>query len=71
MHLKLLISSRILFLAVAIFCFSMLKAQKTNDYNAQWKKIDELVNKGLTKSALTEVDKIYSTAKKDGNDPKL
>ena len=71
MHLKLLISSRILFLAVAIFCFSALKAQKTNDYNTQWKKIEGLVNKGLTKSALTEIDKIYSTAKQDGNDPQI
>ncbi len=45
--------------------------QKT-DYDASWKKIDELVNKkGLPKSALTEVDAVYVKAKKEGNNPQL
>ena len=54
------------------FCFSVLHAQqKAPDYSGQWKKIDELVNKGLTKSALAEVAKIYNAAKKDQNDPQI
>ena len=43
-----------------------------NNYNNEWKKVDDLVSKGLTKSALTEVDKIYNTAKKNSNnDPQI
>ena len=62
-----------------IFCLSFFVAaflivcaqQKTIDYSAQWKKIDDFINKGLTKSALTEVDKIYYSAKKNINDPQI
>ncbi|MEO8569414.1 MAG: alpha-2-macroglobulin, partial [Ginsengibacter sp.] len=72
MNLKYFLPVRILFVVIAIFCFSSLHAQKAkNDYSAQWKKIDDLVNKGLTKSALTEVDKIYASAKKSSNDPQI
>ncbi|MEO6221090.1 MAG: alpha-2-macroglobulin, partial [Ginsengibacter sp.] len=54
------------------FCFLMVNAQKVNDnYTTQWKKIDDLVSKGLTKSALAEVDKIYSLAKKNSNDQQI
>ena len=41
-------------------------------YDSAWKKIDELVNqKGLVKSALEEVDKMYAKAKKEKNNPQL
>ncbi|MGH2563244.1 MAG: hypothetical protein ACRDE5_01945, partial [Ginsengibacter sp.] len=54
------------------FCFSFLHAQqKADDYATQWKKIDSFVDKGLTKSALTEVDKIYNSAKITTNDPQV
>ncbi|MEP7251403.1 MAG: MG2 domain-containing protein, partial [Ginsengibacter sp.] len=50
----------------------MVNAQKTsNNYVTQWKKVDTLVSKGLTKSATTEVDKIYAAAKKTNNDPQI
>ncbi len=54
-----------------LFCFLSINAQKTEDYSTQWKKIDELVGKGLTKSALAEVTKIYNTAKNDKNDAQI
>ncbi|MFT3825055.1 MAG: alpha-2-macroglobulin family protein [Chitinophagaceae bacterium] len=42
------------------------------NYEAAWKKIDSLVNKkGLTQSALTEVNKIYTEAKKSNNQAQL
>ncbi|HET7118805.1 MAG TPA: alpha-2-macroglobulin family protein [Hanamia sp.] len=41
------------------------------DYASQWKKVDDFQKKGLTKSALTEVENIYSNAKKNGNDPQI
>lgn len=58
----------VLLLTLSITCF----AQKSDTaYTAQWKKVDEFVNKGLTKSALEEVNKIYATAKKAGNDVQI
>ncbi len=45
---------------------------KPMNYDASWKKIDSLINKsGLTQSALTEVNKIYTQAKNTGNQAQL
>ncbi|MEO6837980.1 MAG: MG2 domain-containing protein, partial [Ginsengibacter sp.] len=41
------------------------------EYASEWKKVDDFQKKGLTKSALAEVDKIYSNAKKNSNDPQI
>lgn len=43
-------------------------AQTDNDYITNWKKIEALEKKGLTKSALEEVMVIYNLAIKAGND---
>ncbi|HQW83995.1 MAG TPA: alpha-2-macroglobulin family protein [Ferruginibacter sp.] len=43
-------------------------AQKNNDYNANWKKVEALEKKGLTKSALEEVLVIYNLAVNARND---
>ncbi|WP_242672961.1 alpha-2-macroglobulin family protein [Niastella yeongjuensis] len=41
-------------------------------YDKEWKHIDSLAQQsGLTESALTEVNKIYSQAKKEGNDAQV
>ncbi|MFL5748031.1 MAG: alpha-2-macroglobulin family protein [Niastella sp.] len=41
-------------------------------YDKEWKHIDSLFQQdGLTESALTEVNKIYSQAKKEGNDAQV
>ncbi|MEO8765838.1 MAG: MG2 domain-containing protein [Ginsengibacter sp.] len=49
-----------------------MKAQKpVNNYENEWKKVDELVKKGLTQSALSAVDKIYKSASKNSNDPQV
>jgi uncharacterized protein YfaS (alpha-2-macroglobulin family) len=45
-----------------------LMAQTKNDYTKNWKKVEALESKGLTKSALQEVLVIYNMAIKDGND---
>ncbi|MBA2562075.1 MAG: alpha-2-macroglobulin, partial [Chitinophagaceae bacterium] len=44
---------------------------KNTNYTIQWKKVEDLVNKGLTKSALEEVSKIYEAAKRSKNDPQI
>jgi len=57
----------------SIFCFAQLSAQNPqNNYADKWKKIDSLITKkGLTQSALEEVNSIYTAAKKDKNDAQL
>ncbi len=47
---------------------SVIMAQSKIDYNKNWKKVEELEKKGLTKSALQEVMIIYGIAIKDNND---
>ena len=47
---------------------SVIMAQTKIDYNKNWKKVEDLEKKGLTKSALKEVVNIYNLAAKDNND---
>ena len=66
------LTQRFFLILASFFCFFMVTAQKpTDNYNMQWKKIDDFVGKGLTKSALAEVGKIYTAAKKSNNDPQI
>jgi hypothetical protein len=45
---------------------------QTKNYEAQWKKIDSLVfRKGLTRSALDQLQQIYTQAKKEKNDAQV
>ena len=53
-----------------IFCLFRVHAQ-TRDYSVQWKKIDALEKKGLTKDALKEAVNIFNDAAAKGNDPQL
>ena len=53
-----------------VFCLLRVNAQ-TRDYAAQWKKIDALEKKGLTKDALKEAASIFNDAAAKGNDPQL
>ncbi len=51
---------------MALFFTQILMAQQTtNNYPAQWKKVESLEAKGLTKSAREEVVKIYDLAVKE------
>ena len=56
---------------VFIFISIITYAQTPKKYESAWKKIDSLSEKGLNKSALTEVNKIYAQASKEKNDVQL
>lgn len=57
---------------VSLFSFSTLNAQKKiDDYSSQWEKMGQFQKKGLTKSALAEVENIYNAAKKNNNEPQI
>lgn len=62
-------------LLVNLFLLSistMLEAQNKFNYTAAWKKVYDLLNKkGLTESALKDVQLIYTTAKKEKNNGQL
>ena len=45
-----------------------LMAQKQFNYDVSWKKVEEQLAKGLPKSAMEEVNKIYTQAIKDNKD---
>ncbi|MEJ8818094.1 alpha-2-macroglobulin family protein [Lacibacter sp. H407] len=64
---------RILLVNLFLLSFtSMLQAQNKFNYTAAWKKVDDLVTKkGLTESALKDVQLIYTAAKKEKNNGQL
>jgi hypothetical protein len=59
------------FLTTFIFFAMPAKAQTVKNYTAQWKKVEEYIKKKLPKSALTEVKKIYTLAKKENQDAQI
>ncbi|KAA9041544.1 alpha-2-macroglobulin [Ginsengibacter hankyongi] len=72
MHFKNYLIRGLSLVVIVSFGFSALYAQQpSGNYASQWKKIDDLVGKGLTKSALAEVNKIYSLSKKASNEPQV
>lgn len=63
-----------LFLTVSILSLFTMNAssqQPIKNYEKEWKKVEGFVQKGLPKSALTEVKKIYALAKKEKQDAQV
>ena len=63
-----------LFLTVSLFSLFTMNAnsqQPIKNYEKEWKKVEGFVQKGLPKSALTEVKKIYTLAKKEKQDAQV
>jgi len=48
-----------------------LKFNKTDSYKTEWAKVDSLEKRGLPKSAIEIVNRIYDKAKKSNNSPQL
>src|SRR5688572_5279589 len=67
--------NKTLLLFLVTLCFLFLNTPllaQTKNYEAQWKKIDELIQKkNLPKTALEEVKKIYALAKKENQDAQI
>jgi uncharacterized protein (UPF0335 family) len=62
----------LLTLVAGLFLIGLtVNAQTAKMYVTDWKKIDSLVNKGLPKSALAEVRKVYEKARKEGQDAQV
>lgn len=54
-------------IAVAVVSLPTPQPKPIGDYETEWKKVDSLARKGLSKSALELVDKIYEKALKEKN----
>jgi hypothetical protein len=67
-----LLKNLFLFSVLFIFIGMQSNAQPgKNKYDAAWKKVEGIIEKGLPKSALEEVRKIYAWAKTDRSDAQL
>jgi len=55
-------------LLISAISFYAAAAQKDKNYPAQWSKVEGFEKKGLTKSALKEVEGIYKLALQQNND---
>ena len=67
-----MVFKRILSFILATLCWFLTIAQQPSSYDRAWKKIDTLIlEKGLTASAMTEVNKLYSRAKTENNTAQL
>lgn len=63
-----------LFLILTFTCLFVMKSNSqtpVKQYATEWKKVEQLSQKGLPKSALEEVKKIYALAKKEKQDAQL
>lgn len=62
------------FFSLILLCFFSLNVNgqtPIKNYEKEWKKIEDFVNKGLPKSALAEVKKLYDLAKKEKQDAQV
>src|SRR6185369_11367644 len=59
------------FFLLLIETFTVHAQGPVKNYENEWKKVEAFVKKGLPKSALDEVKKIYALAKKDKQDAQL
>ncbi|MEO8861250.1 MAG: MG2 domain-containing protein, partial [Ginsengibacter sp.] len=66
-----LLTSFILMLLFFYSASTVYGQKATSDYKEQWSQVDALVLKGLTKSAVNAVDKIYAISKRQKNDPQI
>jgi hypothetical protein len=72
MHSKYSLLTGVVFIAFFLCMSITVNGQsKQDDYSARWKSIDALVDKGLTKSALNEVNKIYTDADRSNNSTQI
>ncbi|PKP14499.1 MAG: alpha-2-macroglobulin [Bacteroidetes bacterium HGW-Bacteroidetes-3] len=56
---------------IILFSLNVKAQQVYHNYDDLWKKVIKFEESNLPKSALTEVEKIYATAKKENNAPQL
>lgn len=66
-----ILNTRFLFILVTLFFCMKSNAQSIKNYDAEWRSVDEYINKRLPQSALEAVKKIYTRAKADKQDAQM
>ncbi len=61
----------LIFVFSSLFSMSASSQNPVKKYEAAWKKVEDFTSKGLPKSALTEVKKIYALAKTEKQDAQV
>lgn len=61
----------LLFCSLSISAFSQPHMNFNNTYDTDWKKVDELINQDLPKSAREQVEKIYQAASGSNNQTQM
>jgi len=59
------------FALFSLFTFNSMGQNPIKDYAKEWKKVEAFSKKGLPKSAMEELKKIYILAKKEGQDAQV
>lgn len=65
------INPKLLLMILNFFALASSAQTPGNDYDEYWKKVKNFETKGLTTSAMNEVNLIYQLAKKDKNEPQV
>lgn len=71
MNLSFIKQSVLFILITSLFTMNASSQNPVKKYEKEWKRVEDLTNKGLPKSALEEVKKIYSLAKKENQDAQV
>ena len=56
---------RLMILFLGVFCMGLLPPGWAGPRDAQWKKVDEAIKKGLPRTAIQELDPLIAAAIKD------
>ena len=64
-------SITITIMTILFSVFANAQSNKFNNYEKEWKEVEQFELKGLPKSALAEVEKIYKKAKKKKDHPQI
>ena len=71
MKIPVVYSSVLFFLCFSLLTMHAFSQGPIKNYEKEWKKVEDLTQKGLPKSALEEVKKIYALAKKEKQDAQV
>lgn len=71
MNLSFIKKSAVLTLIISLLTMSAGSQTPVKNYEREWKRVEDFTKKGLPKSALEEVKKIYALAKKEKQDAQV
>jgi len=71
MNMKIVKNFSLTIILSGLFAMNTNGQNPIKNYDAEWKKVEAFSKKGLPKSAMEELKKIYILAKKEGQDAQV